>query len=343
MTLQWCDGFDDKANAYKWTAITGASTTPGRNGVQALNEALRSTRPGNQRRELPNPQATIIAGCAFRLVDAGGSYMPIMFYSDGVSAIVQVSLSIDSGGNLKAHRGVMGTQLGPTYNIPGFVLMNWYYLEAKVTLDNVAGSVEVRLNGTTVILATGVDTIQSGVGAAVDAVGLGSINCCNGERMDIDDYYAADTLGTTNNDFLGDVSVETLLPNGNGSNSDFLGSDGNSVDNYLLVDESPPDTADYVGSATVGAKDSYAMTNMVRTTGTVLAVQVNSIMHKSDAGARHAKNLVRSGAAEVLGADRDLATTFIHYSDAVEVDPNTSAAWSIAAVNAAEMGVQVFS
>ena len=83
-----------------------------------------------------------------------------------------------------------------------------------------------------------------------------------------DDVYL---MAGTGDEFLGDCTVATLLPTGNGFVNQFVGSDGNSTDNYLLVDEQPPSSTDYVGSATTGQQDLYTLTNLTGS-GTVLAV-----------------------------------------------------------------------
>lgn len=75
----------------------------------------------------------------------------------------------------------------------------------------------------------------------------------------VDDLAINDASGSSENTWCGEGEVICLRPNGNGDNSDWTGSDGNSTDNYLLVEEFPPDTADYVQSNTSGQIDDYAL------------------------------------------------------------------------------------
>src|SRR5437764_673985 len=65
-------------------------------------------------------------------------------------------------------------------------------------------------------------------------IGLGGVG-----RAYLDDLYVCDATGTTNNTFLGDVRVHTLVPSGNGTDSGLTGSDGNQVNNYQLVNTVP--------------------------------------------------------------------------------------------------------
>jgi hypothetical protein len=53
-----------------------------------------------------------------------------------------------------------------------------------------------------------------------------------------------------------------MTPNATATYSGWLGSDGNKANNYLLLDEIPPNTSDYVEATVTGLYDSYAMTNV---------------------------------------------------------------------------------
>lgn len=75
----------------------------------------------------------------------------------------------------------------------------------------------------------------------------------------VDDCAINDANGSFENTWPGEGEVIVLRPNGNGANSGFTGSDGNSTDNYLLVDEIPPDSADYVESNTLNVTDDYEL------------------------------------------------------------------------------------
>ena len=110
-----------------------------------------------------------------------------------------------------------------------------------------------------------------------------------------DDVYIADTTGSYNNDFLGELTVEHLRP-ASDDTAQWLGSDANSVDNYALVDEAGTyNGADYVASSTVGQRDLYVPTASTQPiTSPVVGVVVAAVAMKTDAGTRTAK-LVRQG------------------------------------------------
>lgn len=74
----------------------------------------------------------------------------------------------------------------------------------------------------------------------------------------VDDLAVNDTTGSIQNSWPGEGEIIHLYPNSNGDNSGWTGSDGDSTDNYLLVDEFPPDDATtYVQSNTSGQIDDY--------------------------------------------------------------------------------------
>jgi hypothetical protein len=134
--------------------------------------------------------------------------------------------------------------------------------------------------------------------------------------------------------------VECLFPNGNGASSQWVGSDGNSTDNYLLVDEAAPnDDTDYVTSATVGDKDTYAYSNLTPGSGSVYAVQIAAWARKTDVAERKIATIART-TSEQDSADRTLATTYTYYLDVRNTRPG-GGAWSISDVNGAEFGVKV--
>jgi len=139
------------------------------------------------------------------------------------------------------------------------------------------------------------------------------------------------------------VQVFTSAPNGNGNSSDFVGSDADSTDNYLLVDDAgaPDDDSTYVESSTPGDKDTYAFGNLPASAATVHAVGVKVIAKKIDVGAPDLIAVARSSTTEDDSPSLGVGTTYIARQGIFEEDPNTSAAWAPAAVDAAEFGIKV--
>lgn len=147
---------------------------------------------------------------------------------------------------------------GSTYSMDvtdvQFPLNTWRFVECKVFFDASAGTVEWRMDGATTATYTALNT---GSAPTLWTPSLGGLAVANQGKFDFDDFYLCDGSGAANNNFLGDVQVLPLLPNGSGNSSVLLGSDANSVDNFLLVGERALSAGDYVGSTTQGHKDTY--------------------------------------------------------------------------------------
>lgn len=211
----------------------------------------------------------------------------------------------------------------------------WNYIEISATISDTVGEVHVRLNGlsTDEVSYTG-DTKNGGTNDTVDKVWFD-------RDAYVSDIYILDGTGSTNNTFLGDVAVRVLHPSGNGNSSQLTGSDSNQTDNYLLVDESPFSSSDYVGSATANDKDTYAMGDLPASVSTVYGMKLSGMMHKSDAGVMQSHMVLRSGGTDYSADSQVLTTTPTGYTQLYEQDPATTAAWTVSGINNMEAGMEV--
>lgn len=351
MSLVYIDGFEH-SDIQRYDTLVGCDFVAGRNG-----NGLRIINGGGNkvRKQLPaaDEHATLIVGRAFNKnggsagdssawVGGGGDWGNMFAFLSDDGATTHVSVQRASANQIVVTRGGMnGTVLG-SYVVTPITYTDWYYFEAKCVLHDTAGSVVVKMNGITIINLTGIDTKNGGTKTVFDSIGIGPSQTLNNVHDVVDDLYICNGAGSVNNDFLGDVAVETLYPNGDGSSSQFLGSDGNSVNNYLLVDEpNTPILTDYVEDATSGHRDLYAMSNLVRTSGPIYGVQVTDHVRNSDAGAISAKTALKSGATVENGPVFPVTTTWKTTRKMHELNPDGSVAWNIAAVNAIEAGVEV--
>ncbi len=338
MALRFVDSFDHYVTAdlaEKWTTVTGTPTISAGNGRRGT-ACLRTNAQAQHVTKTLDAQATWIVGVAIKLTNAvTGTVMPFIQLVD--ASTVQTDVRINNDGTISVTRN--GTTLGTsTFALSAGV---FYYIEFKCLINNSTGTYEVRVDGSNKVSGTGADT-QSSANASANQVRVGYVSSSGSPDPDIDDVYICDATGSTNNDFLGDCRVDYYGPNGNGNTSQLTGSDGNSTDNYLLVDEAAPnDDTDYVESATVGNKDTYALADMTHTPTSIFGIQVLASAKKDDAGARSIATVTRSGTTDFDGATQALSTSYIYYSDVREVDPNTSAAWTKANFNSSEPGVKV--
>jgi hypothetical protein len=112
--------------------------------------------------------------------------------------------------------------------------------------------------------------------------------------------------------------------------------------NYTCVSELTQDGATTtVSDSNPGDEDRYAATALPVTPTQIYGVQVRGFMQKSDSGARSGAVTITSSGSNVVGSSVALSTTYENVVLQQDTDPNTSAAWTAAGLNAALVGVKV--
>lgn len=330
MALQGFWGFDDTV-AEPGANVGGAAGNVGRTGTGLVTAAIIVALT------VPTPATTLIMGGAFKPSSWGATNPLINFLEGGTT---HVTITLDASLHVVATRN--GTVLATSTNAFPATANVWHYIEVKVVIHDTAGSVIVKVDGTEWLNVSGVDTRNAGTTGAISEIDLYRVNA---NQTFWDDAYVADTTGPAPyNDFLGDVKVHTELPSGNGDSSDWIGSDGNSVDNYQLVDEASSSSTDYVASATVGAQDLYQM-GTAPAGVTVLAVQEWVYAAKSDAGTPPNLAIVeKNGATTRVDANLPaLSTSYQPLAGTVRTTAPDGSALDVTKVNNTQVGVKVTS
>lgn len=338
MALLFCDSFDHYTTLAqaltKWTTSAGSPTINAASRFGA--GALRVSSAQNLQRTVASSAGPYIWGFAFYYTSA--PVADTVIFTTLESTTVHADLRLTPTGTLRATRN--GTSLGLGTAV--LSQLTWYYIEVKITINNTTGVFAVKLNGVSELNLTSQDTQNGGTGV-IDNYRLGYNG--SGQASDpafYDDHVMLDTTGSApNNDFIGDVRVEALLPNGNGNSSQWVGQDADSTDNYLNVDEaSPDDNTTYNESGTVSNKDTYAYSNLTPGSGTVYGVQIVPYARKTDSGSRSIVSVARLSATEVDSSNKALTTTYLYLPDMRETKPG-GGAWSVSDVNSAEFGAKV--
>lgn len=330
MTLLFMDGCHDGFPALKWnsgSAGTRSTSTP-RFAGSAMYTSSTLTKT-------ITPSAEVFTAHAHYWAGNSSPVANVAFAGDG-GATTHITVTRNSSRILEVRRGtVAGTVLATGTTV--LTDTTWQQIQVRCTVADSGGIVQVRLNGasTNEIDFLG-DTKNGGTSTDIDTVFFGSTYGGYG----VTDLAILNTAGSVNNTWPGDVRVQTLIPNADGNTSQGVGSDGNSVSNYLLVDETPYSSADYVGVTTDGQGDTYGLTDLTAGTNTVKGVQVNLLAAKSDAGAKSIKRRVRSGGTTYAGASQLLSASYATYSEMLEQDPATAATWTVSNVNALEAGFE---
>lgn len=336
MALLFIEGFDDGLLASKWTATSNVSITT---GGRTLNRALLQDNSDSSMRKtvaIADYNATFVVGFAFMLGSSYNATTIAAFMSDA-AVTFHVLMGVDTNNAIVMRKGD-GTVLVTSANnvlTPGV----FAYVELLVTLSDTVGVVTVKVDGIQVGTFNG-DTKNGGTNTLLESFGFFASSGPSGTFFYVDDFYLCNAAGAVNNTFRGDSSVLTRFPDGNGNYSQGVGSDGNSVDNYLLVDEQPPNTTDYVAFAATGDKDSYTFQDVPA--GTVFGVQQAMYAAKSDAGARTMRNIQRIAGVDFNGVDHALGVTPAYAAklDMIQVSPATGVFWTTSEVNGAEFGTE---
>lgn len=277
-------------------------------------------------------------GAIFMLVNGGSNHV-LKIFSDG-TVTTQLTVTISTSGRFSVYRGTpAGTLLASSTT--GLTLVNtWYYLEFHCLIDDTVGAFELRLDGVNVVSGSGVDTRNGGTSPNVSAIEWSRPSTSS--FMYLDDLYVTTGDGVGVSGFQDEITIEGIVPNGNGNYSQLVGQDGDSTNNYLNVDERPFSAADYNGSPTAGQKDTYAYSNLTATTGNILGSVIHFGAMKNLAGFIKGRRVIRISATDYAGADTpSLSATMRYFSELLPTSPATAVAWTIAEVNGLEAGFEV--
>jgi len=316
------------------TIVTGrgtgnALTWAGSAASQFIRDIARQAIDGN---------ATFILGMAVKtppIFDSGETFLSIR-----AGSTEQVTFEITGSGVIQAFRGT-SSLLG---SATALVTNTWYYLEFKVLIDNSVGTVDIRANESSILSLSGIDTRQSLTADTWDHFLMrGS---AFGDDAVTDDIYLCNGAGATNNDFLGDVRVEVIVPTGDGDDEDWTTSSGTS--SFALVDELPlttvPADTDYVESSTTAQLDLFTYGNLVELAGatTIHGVQVNSIAKVTGEQFVGLLNKTKTSTTEGTSSELQVGSDdYRTWSSVFETDPTTSVAWTESGINGAQFGIEI--
>ena len=334
MTLLFIDSFDhydDAELSLKWTVVAGTPTIEavGRNSTNGLeivsSETISKTFPGGN-------QASIVVGVAFKIFNNGG----ISVFKLMDTSTIQLEVRPNAATlQLELYRG---TTLIAT-SVDALSIGVYYYIELKATIADAGGVAIVRVNSIEWINFSG-DTKQTANAYATNVL-LGR-GAGGGGTFHYDDFYLCNQSGSVNNNFLGDIRIEAILPSGAGNSAQWTPSAGA---NYENVDETPPDEdTTYNSSLTPTNLDLFAMANLVSTSGSIKGIQTLRYTRKDDAGARIIRRAIRTGATNYFGSNESISLqTYAYFHEIVENNPNTTNPWTISEVNAIEAGYELVS
>jgi hypothetical protein len=286
----------------------------------------------------PNPfdDQVIVVGCAFKMNFSSNTPMVIQIRS-GSDSVAHIAVRSDS---------VIGVYYQPygtaalLYESSAITWDTWYYLELKARKHTSEGFVQCRINEELVCDESGLDTVgyNSG-GTQISGV---KFEASIYTQWCLDDIYILDTTGSKNNDFLGDIRVDMINPNGAGNYTQLTPSAGS---NYQCVDETNMDDSDYVEGANAGDKDSYTYANAPTDIddAAIFGIQLNTqVIRTAEADNIKMKGFLRTGSTDYEETTAQSLSDIVTSKKVIwEDDPSDSNIWTQAKINACEFGMEV--
>jgi hypothetical protein len=265
-------------------------------------------------------------------VDTSEAYIRVAINYATVPALVITWLSgTTTLGSLRrnAATGFLELYIGTTLSGTGGIsvaLGTWYLLELHVKINNSTGILEFKVDGVLDSAATISGDTQP---AAITTINIIRFHATTNTGY-YDDIAINNVSGSEDISWPGDGRIVALTPSDNGYSSQWTGSDGDSTDNYQLIDEKPPSDADYVRVTTgSGLIDGYSLSTFDLSGSTIGRVWTNT-RAKSDSAGDWLYHGVRSGSVNyfISGSLPTSFGTLTSSGSGWKLNPNTSASWT---------------
>jgi hypothetical protein len=288
----------------------------------------------------------VLGGAKTTVGIAGAFYYPslpatartvrIFDFRDASNA-VQVSIGLDTTGTISAYRGLVnsGTLLGVSAS-PVITAETYSHIEAMVFFSQTVGTVEVRVNGVTVLSLTGLDTVSSSL-VECSQVAIGGNSAIGaGVAVDIDDVFCYDDTGSFNNTFIGDRRVLTLFPDADTIQADWavVGA----ANGFDAINQATPDgDTTYISAGVPGSPtptSEFSMENLPAGVSAISGVVLVNMSRKTEAGIANVQMSVISGASELAGTDQPMTEIYTYRQDVFETDPASAAPFTTSEVDA---------
>lgn len=339
MSVVLIEGFDhhDTTTILTKGWSSGPSTMPaGRLSSGYCARSANSASNFQTIKTLPSTYSEVILGFAFKCETIGnttGAARVIAQLLTSANSVV-ADVAYDTSKRILL-RNSSGTTVCQSSASKILVDSQWTYIEVRVKVNGASGQGELYVDGVSEVVSTTGNFGSTNIGAVAF---YRIANVGTSAAFNWDDAYLVETSTSPNITFLADPRVETLFPNGNGTTQQWTASAGSA---YQAIDETTPDTTDYITTDTVSNSSTFTMTDLSSSTATVHAVQTNLYAAKTAGGARTLKPVIRQGSTNYDGtATSGLSTSYSTYTQIWNQDP-TNNAWTAANVNANEFGVKV--
>lgn len=339
--------------------FTDSAANNGRNKYVAVNWSSTTVR-GTYGYSYDANVSNINQGGGYDIPASATLYMAAQVYNNTIitagfrfdfmwfqfNATKQIALAINSNNALVV---TLGSTVLATSNNNAIDSQKFVHVQFKATASDSSGSFDVWVEGNLVSWASGSNT-----GVATATTGVSTFNRVyyttkgNGAAGDYTKFdttagFYYDSLAVWNNSGSGNFSsnmstfsIKYDKPTGNGASSMMLGSDGNSVNNYQLLN-----TTTSTNSLTANVNDLDTYTHGTVSSGvTILGIASTYKASKTDAGACTLAPVVYSGGTAYNLNTISPSVTESFMQSFTFTDPITSAAFTSENYNGYQIGTK---
>jgi hypothetical protein len=154
-----------------------------------------------------------------------------------------------------------------------------------------------------------------------------------------DDIYLDDTTGEGSATPPPALRFHWVGPNGNGNYAQWDGSDGNSTDNYQLLDERPPSSSDYIDTAVTDEFDSFAMDTVTIPSNETIEAYIPIVRAKRGDTTELIALGTRYSSTDLIGSDQTPTTVEDFFVERQATKPG-GGAWDQTALDGVEVVVK---
>jgi len=323
MARVFIDGFES-GGLDLWDTIGGEaavnSSLSGRDGNYCLNCYGSASAYKYLMKAIPSKSELYVAF----LFNPGNSGRIFSFYNSGTK-LGYISLSSISVGNIQAYKGPSTLLATGTAMITG---STWYLIEIHYIPATSGGVFQVKVNGISDISYSGNTTPGA---TTIDGIMVG----CDDSYWP-PGYY--DNVIVDDAAWIGNTKIQAIKPTSAGNSTQWGPSSGS---NWDCVNEMPANDNDYVSTNSNDFLDLYTFSDLTGSIEEIKCVQVQARTVKN--GAPTPQNLqlaVRSGGTNYFSSSN--VVPYVNPKSLFNIwqlNPNTSAAWTVSEVNAAEFGM----
>jgi hypothetical protein len=222
-----------------------------------------------------------------------------------------------------------------SYANPGY---DWKHFGIDAKIDPSAGWFDVYLNGASTPVMSWTGNTGSNPITSIRLTGWAHLVLSG--TVWLDDVYVDDTTGESSGTPPPIIRFYPLTMDGNGNYAQWVGSDADSTDNYLHVDEVPSSTADYVESDAADEFDSYTMTGITLDTGQTINAVIPAVDVMRAGTTEEIALGTRLSSTDLIGSDQEPPGAAHQILSERQTTKPGGGAWTESDVNSAELVIK---